>query len=161
MKMKLAEGRKFTWEIHPMYRGATYLVIGLLVTGSAGCCWRPHCCESSGWTTSNSNGSIANQPYRLMGNTKPISEGCYDAVTGAPVPCPPPNSTMVIPGGYPVGPMPQPMQPPLAPSPNVLPFPGETIPPAGIPNAQPFPAPGVGSNLNSTTAQPVKNVQNK
>src|ERR1700728_1671342 len=106
-----------------MYR-RSILTIGVVMAISAGCC-HPPCGDRPGWFTSNSNCNTSNQPYRLVGNPKPLSEGCYDAVTGAPVPCPPPNSASVIPGGYPVGPMPQPMMP--APPPNELPYPNPNI----------------------------------
>ncbi|HEV3383276.1 MAG TPA: hypothetical protein VG097_00605 [Gemmata sp.] len=85
-----------------------------------------------------------------------MAEGCYDAVTGTPVPCPPAGSTMVIPGAYPSGPMPQQMAPP-----NELPFPSPNIPPTSIPSAVPSPAPGYGASLNPAMTQPVKIVPNK
>jgi hypothetical protein len=133
-----------------MYRRSSILLIGAILAISSGCrCW-----DSSCRTTSNAN---CNQPYRLVGNAKPISEGCYDAVTGVPCPCPPPGSGMVIPGGgYPAGPMPQPMAPP-----NELPYPNPNIPPTSIPSAVPFPAPGFGSSMNSNVTQPVKTSPNK
>lgn len=138
--------------IHPMYRWSSILTIGVALAVSAGCrqCWgEGHC-----WTTSNTNN--CSNPCRLIGSGKPLSEGCYDAVTGMPVPCPPQGSTMVVPGGgYPVGPTPQQMPP----SPNELPFPSPTdmIPPYSVPT----PAPGVGATVNPNTAQPVKMTPNK
>ncbi|MFO0821926.1 MAG: hypothetical protein U0792_02215 [Gemmataceae bacterium] len=73
-------------------------------------------------------------PYTLTGGSR-MQEGCFDPVTGQPVPCPPP--TTLIPGGtYP---------PPTgsgAPQ-NELPYPSpSTIPPPGVPYAPPMPAPG-------------------
>jgi hypothetical protein len=135
-----------------MYRLSSILTIGVVLAVSAGC--RQTCGEGHGWFTSNSNGNSANQPCRLVGSGKPLAEGCYDAVTGVPVPCPPQGSTMVMPGGYPVGPTPQQMQPPA----NELPFPTPTelIPQPGLPYAPPSPAPGLGMIVNPNTGQPVK-----
>jgi len=62
---------------------------------------------------------------------------------------------MVIPGGYPIGPAPQQMQPPA----NELPFPSpnDMIPAQPyVPNAVPSPAPGLGMTVNPNTGQPVK-----
>jgi hypothetical protein len=137
-----------------MYRRSLILTIGVALAISAGCC-QP-CGSRTGWFTSNSNCNTSNQPYKLVGNTKPMGEGCYDAVTGVPVPCPPPGNAMVIPGGgYPVGPMPQPMVQPS----NELPYPNPNnlIPPSAIPT----PAPGFGASVNPNFGQPVKIVPNK
>ena len=137
--------------IHPMYRQLSILTIGVVLAISAGC---RSCGDGHAMTTSYPNGNGSNAPCRLVGSGKPLTEGCYDAVTGVPVPCPPQGSTMVIPGGYPIGQPPQQMQPPA----NELPFPTPTelIPQQGIPYAPPTPAPGLGMNGNPNNGQPVK-----
>lgn len=138
-----------------MLRLSSYLVAGVVAVVVAGC-WHPHCNEPSAVGVSNSNGNSSCQPCRLIGNGKPIAEGCYDAVTGQPVPCPPVGSTMVVPGGgYPGAP-----NIPTAPGPDVLPFPGETIPSPSVPSAQPTPAPGYGMGAN-VNGQPVKIIPTK
>lgn len=130
-----------------MYRWSSILTIGTVLAIGPGCrCW-----DSSG-SCSGSNGNCSSQQYKLVGNTKFPAEGCYDAITGVPVPCPPAGSTMVIPGGYPTGPVPQPMTPP-----NELPYPSPiTIPPTSIPSAVPSAAPGFGASVNPNLTQPTR-----
>jgi hypothetical protein len=78
-----------------------------------------------------------------------LADGCYDSITGQPVPCPPP--TMLIPGGT---------YPGVVPGDNELPFPGpaDMIPAPGVPSAPPVPAPAPfgAANPKSATTTPVK-----
>jgi hypothetical protein len=77
-------------------------------------------------------------------------EGCYDAITGQPVPCPP--ATGGIPGGA------YPLPPTGGTLPNELPFPspGDMIPRPGVPFAPPSAAPGDGLGVNAKNATTVK-----
>lgn len=73
-----------------------------------------------------------------------LTEGCFDAVTGQPVPCPP--MTGVLPGGT--------APPPGAPrTDELLPFPAETtIPRPNVPFAPPAAAPGEGASRDKAPA---------
>jgi hypothetical protein len=97
-------------------------------------------------------------PCTLVGSGgRPVTEGCFDAVTGAPIPCPP--SAGVMPGGgYPVLPGPAPGFNPGAPA-NELPFPApsDLIPPrSDVPFAPPTPAPGDGLGAGLRGGVPAK-----
>jgi hypothetical protein len=133
-----------------MLRSSTYLAAGFLTVVLAGC-WHPHCNEAPAVGAANSYGNSSCQPCKLVGNAKPIAEGCYDAITGQPVPCPPMSGAMGVPGVYPG----LPAVPPPPPGADVLPFPGETIPSPSVPSAQPSVAPGFGMN-SGVTGQPVR-----
>jgi hypothetical protein len=112
-----------------MFRPSTLLIGAALLSSSAGC----RSCNHPWFTASNTRGPA---PCQLVGSGKPLAEGCYDAITGQPVPCPPAN-TLIPGGGYPGA--------PTSP-PNELPYPSPTdmIPRPGVPYAPPTPAPGVG-----------------
>jgi len=112
-----------------MFRRVTALFLGAaLLSASSGC--RSSCCSRPGWFTSNTHGDA---PCHLTGNA---TEGCFDPVTGRPIPCPPSDSTILIPGGT--------APPGVAPRPDELPYPspGDMIRPPGVPFAPPQPAPG-------------------
>jgi hypothetical protein len=113
-----------------MVRRSSAVVLGVaLLLSAAGC----RLCDRTGWFSSNTNQAA---PCQLTGSGRPM-EGCFDAITGQPVPCPP--SATVVPGGAypaPTGVIPNGR-------PDELPMP-DLIPPAGVPMpAQPSPAPPV------------------
>jgi hypothetical protein len=118
------------------------VVLGVVVLASAGGC--RNLFGERGCLTSSGSGSAL---YRLVGGGQPLAEGCYDAVTGQPVPCPP--SALLVPGGpYP---LPSGVVPgPGGSRPDELPFPApsDMIPRPGVPFAPPSPAPGEGANLS-------------
>lgn len=121
-------------EVPAMFRRATTLFLGItLLSAATGC--RTSCGNGHGWFTSNSRGE---PPCQLTSNGK-LMEGCFDPITGRPVPCPPADSAILIPGGT--------VQPGLAPRPDELPYPspGDMIPRQGVPYAPPVPAPGMGA----------------
>jgi hypothetical protein len=136
-----------------MSRFPCALLLGAaLLTAAAGC--RTNCGSSCNdrhsWFTSNSRSNV---PCQLVGNGK-LLDGCYDPISGQPVPCPPP--TTVIPGGsYPGG-----SYPGVLPRADELPFPGpaDMIPAPGVPSAppQPAPAPFGGASANPKNATAVK-----
>jgi hypothetical protein len=121
------------------------LSLGGCLSLSTGC---RQCGQGNGWFTSRTRHD--QQPCQLVGSGKPLAEGCYDPVTGQPVPCPP-GPGMVVPGG-PV-PLSAPTLPNELPPPEMIPRPGVPIPSA--PPA-PAPAPSDGLTGNLKTA-PVKN----
>lgn len=127
-----------------MFRRSSVLILGaVLLASSSGC--RSTCNNNSGsgsghgWFTANSRNSGA--PCHLTSNNNNMMEGCFDPITGRPVPCPPPGTGVVIPGGT--------YQPPLTTPtrPDELPFPSpsDMIRPPGVPFAPPYPAPGTGT----------------
>ncbi|MCE9564845.1 MAG: hypothetical protein K8U57_22655 [Planctomycetes bacterium] len=123
------------------------LLSGAVLVSANGC--RNHCGSNSGLTSINSRSDV---PYTLTGGSGGrLMEGCYDPITGRPVPCPP--STVVIPGGT----YPQP-QTGVMPRPDELPFPSQNmIPPQGVPFAPPMAAPGAeGASLGPKGSTPVK-----
>jgi len=116
-----------------MSRRVNVLLLGVaLLTASAGC--RSSCGSRPGWFTSHTRGDA---PCHLTGAGNP-TEGCFDPVTGRPIPCPPADSTILMPGGT--------APPDFAPRPDELPYPspGDMIRPPGVPFAPPQPAPGMG-----------------
>lgn len=118
-----------------MSRRVSVLLLAAVLASAAGC-RNPACGERHGLFTSHTR---SEPKCTLVGSGGRMpAEGCYDAVTGQPIPCPP--STTTIPGGtYP--------PPPAGPGrPDELPFPGPTdlIPRAGVPSAPPSAAPGLG-----------------
>ena len=129
-----------------MLRHPSALIFGTaLLVSAAGC----RNCDGTGWFSSHTRSGA---PCTLVGSGKPL-EGCYDAITGQPVPCPPP--TGVIPGGG------YPLPPPAGSTlPNELPFPspGDMIPRPGVPFAPPMPAPGEGASGNPKSGVTVKGV---
>ncbi len=125
------------------------VALGIVFLASAiGC---RNLCGDRGSLTSH-NRSAA--PCQLVGSGKPMAEGCYDAITGQPVPCPP--SSTVIPGGS--YPLPS-AGIPGSTRPDELPFPApsDMIPRPGVPYAPPSPAPGEGASLGPKGAIPVRN----
>lgn len=115
-----------------MSRRVSALVLtATLLAAAAGC--RSSCGTRPGWFTAHSRGG---PPCHLTGGGA-VTEGCFDPVTGQPVPCPPAASTILLPGGT--------AQPGVAPGPDELPFPspGDMIRPPGVPYAPPTPAPGM------------------
>jgi hypothetical protein len=138
-----------------MSRLLSVLLLGVaLLMSAVGC--RQNCCGSNSCPVSSNTHYDA--PCQLTGNGK-MMDGCYDAITGRPVPCPPP-STMVLPGGAYPTPTPTPMSPP-----NELPFPApsDMIRPQGIPYAPPTPAPGSTQGAGANTkgsGTPVKGSSN-
>jgi hypothetical protein len=128
-----------------MFRRTSALIIGAaLLTNMTGC--RTSCGNGHGWFTSNSR---SNQPCQLTSNGK-LMEGCFDPVTGRPIPCPPADSTILIPGGT--------TPPGLSPRPDELPYPspGDMIPRQGVPFAPPAAAPGGMGAANPKTDTQVK-----
>jgi hypothetical protein len=126
------------------------MLLGVLLISGSGC--RSKCgsrqalAPAPGPTPCSSMSGV---PYTLTGGGR-MQEGCFDPVTGQPVPCPPP--TTVIPGGtYP---------PPMGSvsPPNELPYPSpSTIPPPGVPYAPPMAAPGSeGASAMPKGTTPVK-----
>lgn len=125
------------------------LLVGLAAT-QTGCHTR--CDQRPAVVSSGPRTSTPCQPVGRNG-------GCFDAVTGQPIPCPPDVPTNVVPGAPysypPIGPMPS-----VGPRPVELPMPAPT---ENIPMpAVPYPAPGdaslpypIGSGV------PVKVVPNK
>jgi hypothetical protein len=144
-----------------MSRRLPALVLGAALLASASGC-RSSSCGSSGcgsrpglglFTSNNAN----QPPCTLVGSGSRVPGGCYDAITGQPVPCPPPGYAM------PGGPYPAPSAgvpgfeelPPPAPS-NLIPNPN-------VPFAPPSAAPGMGANSSGAkgTATVVKNGTNQ
>ena len=114
-----------------MFRRVTAVLLGAaLLTASVGC---RSSCGSQGWFTSHTRGTT---PAQLTGSGS-VTEGCFDPVTGRPVPCPPAGSTILIPGGT--------APPAVGPRSDELPYPspGDMIRPPGVPFAPPQPAPGM------------------
>ncbi|MCI0701006.1 MAG: hypothetical protein L0241_07980 [Planctomycetia bacterium] len=102
-------------------------------------------CDRPGFFTSHSR----DLPCQLTGK----NAGCFDAVTGQPVPCPPGAPATVIPGEpFPGGPFPG---GPIRPDELHMPAPTERIPPPAIP----LPAPPGDAILPPPTSPgiPVKN----
>jgi hypothetical protein len=130
-----------------MVRRSSALVLGAaLLVSAAGC----RTCGDRGWFSSHA-APPGGPPCALAGSGAQPLEGCYDAITGQPVPCPP--ATGVIPGGsYPLP------APGGAGLPNELPFPSpsDMIPRPGVPFAPPMPAPGEGASANPKGATAVK-----
>jgi hypothetical protein len=120
-----------------MSRRYSTLLLGSTLLFLAGC--RSTCWDRHSWFSSNGRSEA---PCRLTSSGQ-LQEGCYDPVTGQPVPCPP--ATSVIPGG-------------VTPRPDELPFPGpaDMIPPTGVPSAPPGPAPapygGIGAGSKGEPA---------
>ena len=113
-----------------MSRRAILIFGALFLALSTGC--RSSCSSRPGWFTAHTQGSA---PCHLTSNA---TEGCFDPVTGQPLPCPP-DSSILIPGGT--------APPAVAPRPDELPYPspGDMIPRQGVPYAPPAPAPGFGA----------------
>jgi hypothetical protein len=124
------------------------LFLGIALLAAASGC-RTNCGSSCGdrhsWFSSNTR---SGSPCQLVGSGK-LLDGCYDPVTGQPVPCPPP--TTLIPGGT---------YPGTLPRADELPFPGpaDMIPAPGVPSAppQPAPAPFGGASAKPKDATAVK-----
>lgn len=120
----------------------------LSVVGCRNMCGERGCLTSSGRLTS--------APGRLLGGSRLPAEGCYDAITGEPVPCPP--AAAVVPGGSypaPAGLVPGSSSPPR---PDELPFPspGDMIPRPDVPFAPPRPAPGNGTARPTAEPPPAR-----
>ncbi len=116
-----------------MFRRPSALLLGTaLVVSAAGCrtCNNPH-----GWFSSNTSADV---PCQLT--SRPM-DGCYDAITGQPVPCSPP--TTLIPGGTYPGTLPPGTRPDELP----FPAPSDLIPPQRY--AVPGPAPGSGEGASA------------
>jgi hypothetical protein len=143
-----------------MYRRTSALVFGAALLAASGGC-RFNCGERQGWFTSNSRGG---PPCHLTSNGN-ATEGCFDPVTGRPVPCPPVGSTTVIPGGSVIPGGTYPTVPGVAPRPDELPYPSpsDMIRPPGVPYAPPYPAPpgGEGASAAPKGTTPVKGTANK
>jgi hypothetical protein len=132
-----------------------------LIAAQFGC----HTCDRSASSASCaacSSRTRANAPYQTaagqgaVGQPVGLTGGCFDAVTGQPVPCPPdvPGSPYPIPGGsLPAGPAPRGVELPM-------PLPSEQIPTP----SQPYPAPAREGTLlpfPSAPGTPVKAAPNK
>lgn len=130
-----------------MFRSSAIVLSAALLAVSAGC--RAPCGSGTGCFTSNSRDPSGH----LMSNGK-IMEGCFDPVTGRPIPCQPDTGTILIPGGT--------AQPGMAPRPDELPYPspGEMIPRPNVPYAPPFPAPGTGNEGAALTPKNGTTVKN-
>lgn len=130
-----------------MSRYLSALLLGTLSLTATSC--RSNCASRQGITTSNTRSDVPCSLTSGAGNR--MMEGCYDAITGQPVPCPP--SSMVLPSPT--------YQPPTSagPRPDELPFPSlnDNIPRPNVPYAPPTPAPGSeGASLNPKGTTPVK-----
>lgn len=126
-------------------RLSSLFILAALLALSTGC--RSTCNGSRGWFSSNSNSQA---PCHLTGNSNGM-EGCFDPVSGRPIPCPPMDSSVVIPGGTP--------SPGFAPRSDELPYPApsDMIPRPGVPYAPPAPAPGgMGASTTPKTGTTVK-----
>ena len=120
-------------EVYAMFRRATSLLLLGTALGALGTGCRSSCGSGHSWFTSNVR---SEPPCQLTSNGK-LMEGCFDPVTGRPIPCPPTDSTILIPGGtVPPGPAPRPDELPY-------PAPGDMIPRQGVPYAPPSSAPGM------------------
>lgn len=132
-----------------MYRRLTTLaILGASLALSTGC--RSACNGSRGLFSSHARSET---PCQLTSGTRNM-EGCFDAISGQPIPCPP-MGTSVIPG---VTPVPAPV-PTTTPRPDELPYPSpsDMIPRPGVPFAPPSPAPGTGDAGHAPkTGVPVK-----
>jgi hypothetical protein len=133
-------------------RPSAVLLLAALLTAGAGC---RHSC---GDRCADRPFGLTSHPRRgadcqLVGSGgRGLTEGCFDAVTGQPVPCPPvtglPGGALPAPGGGTL--------------PNELPFPtpAETIPRPAVPFAPPSVAPpGEGASrdkspVGKTTGKP-------
>jgi hypothetical protein len=124
----------------PRSRHLSALLVGVLSVSATSC--RNNCGTRSGILTSNQPQQRGEPPCMLTsGSGARLGDGCYDAITGQPVPCPPssPGAMMGLPA---------PTYPPpagVAPRPDELPFPApsDNIPRPGVPFAPPMPAPGL------------------
>lgn len=154
-----------------MFRRSSLLILGAaLIAGSTGC--RSTCNSNSnsgcntghGWFSSNSRNAGA--PCQLTSNGR-MMEGCFDPISGQPIPCPPAGSGVII---QPGGAFPSPGAAPARP--DELPFPGpsDMIRPPGVPFAPPYAAPGTGTGsgtgnealgMTPKNGTPVKNTPNK
>ncbi|MBA4063407.1 MAG: hypothetical protein C0501_06780 [Isosphaera sp.] len=114
-------------------RPSAFLLAAALLAAAAGC--RHKCgdrCDDRPFGLTS--GTRAGPDCRLVGSGgRAPAEGCFDAVTGRPVPCPPvgplpPAGAYPLPGGQ------------TDPA-DVLPFPAETIPRPAVPFAPPSVAP--------------------
>ncbi len=110
-------------------RSLLIAVVAVVIASQAGC-RSPGNDRRPGWFTSNTRHDA---PCQTVGR----NTGCFDAVTGQPVPCPPGSSSTLIPDGAypPIGPI-----IPGGPRPAELhkPAPTDMIRPPAIP----YPAPG-------------------
>jgi hypothetical protein len=106
-------------------RSTVLFAVAAIACTLSGC---RNCGDRFSWFTSNHRKEA---PCQLMGSSG-MKEGCYDAITGQPIPCPPEAS--IVPGGGIPG---------IPPRANELPFPGpaDMITPPGVPSAPPGPAP--------------------
>jgi hypothetical protein len=124
-----------------MSRRASTLLFGVALLGlSAGC--RSSCGDRHSWFSSTNR---PDAPCHLTSGGGAMG-GCYDAITGQPVPCPP--GTLVPGGGVPGGTLPRP---------DELPFPGpaDMIPAPGVPSAPPTAAPPpFGGASNNAKGEP-------
>jgi hypothetical protein len=131
--------------------------VAVLVGTQFGCHWSSRCDERHGWFSARKR---VEPPCQLAGR----NEGCFDANTGQPCPCPPEAGGVpggVMPGGtlpYPY--MPGPAVPGPAPFPNELhmPSPSDRIQPPAVP----IPAPGdAGLPFPTSPGTPLKTGLNK
>jgi hypothetical protein len=119
-----------------MSRRTSALLFGVALLGlSAGC--RSSCGDRHSWFSSTSRPDV---PCQLTSGGR-VLDGCYDAITGQPVPCPPPGT--LVPGGGGA----------LPPRPDELPVPGpaDMIPAPGVPSAPPTAAPPPFGGTSNTT----------
>ena len=137
-----------------MSRYSIAVLVGALSISATSC--RSNCASRQALTSSNSSSGV---PYSLTSGGSRLVEGCYDPITGRPVPCPP--TTMIVPGPggvIPGGTFPPPNSGGTRPDELPFPSPSDNIPRPGVPYAPPMPAPSFeGSSLTpkgSTT--PVK-----
>jgi hypothetical protein len=136
-----------------MFRRLSAFAVLVLVAAQVGCLSR--CDSRPGLFSSHSRNST---PCQTVGR----NNGCFDAATGQPVPCPPEGAGMVIPGGAfpPAIPAPAPGFPNVGPRPDELhmPAPSDMIRPPALPIPAP---PGSDASLPFPTSPgvPVKTGQ--
>jgi hypothetical protein len=120
-----------------MFRRLSAFAVAALIAAQVGCSSR--CDSRPGLFSSHKRNST---PCLTVGRT----DGCFDAATGQPCPCPPEAGGAVVPGGAfpPAIPGPAPVFPNGGPPSGELhmPSPSDLIRPPGVPPAVPIPAPG-------------------
>lgn len=115
-----------------MFRRLSVIAVVVLATQS-GC--RSRCDGHRGFFTAHTRGDV---PCQTVGR----GAGCFDAVTGQPVPCPREGAGTVMPN--PSGPMPGPAFPGVGPTTELpMPNPANLIPSPAVP----FPAPAPGDAM--------------
>jgi hypothetical protein len=123
MPIQLKQGIKAMGRLH---RLLLWGLVTAIVASGCRLCQRDGCDTRPGLFSSR----LRSTPPAQLTSQQPLREGCYDAVTGQPIPCPPTVSPPLPAGSTPA--------PPLAapPSNEELPPPGasEHIQPPGVPS---------------------------